>query len=254
MTKESILRYAYLSFLFFMLWGWVFRVTILFNQMMLYLICLVPLLLFVFACSRVGKKVTLWRVGSFIPFIIYSILCYLVQFDTYKVAQWLICLFILLSAKEITDNSISNKFIIGSGLFCFVGILVQMLLPNLYYGFALFFFSNSDQIESWFSNEIGYAGFTYQLGVTAVILILSFFFIISNHKKCNLGKILLLVIIFVALFLTGKRSFAAMAVTIPLMISSFKKGNIIKLSFFLLFLGIIGYCLFSFLYKISIFL
>lgn len=118
MTKESILRYAYLSFLFFMLWGWVFRVTILFNQMMLYLICLVPLLLFVFACSRVGKKVTLWRVGSFIPFIIYSILCYLVQFDTYKVAQWLICLFILLSAKEITDNSISNKFIIGSGLFC----------------------------------------------------------------------------------------------------------------------------------------
>ena len=246
MTKESILRYAYLSFLFFMLWGWVFRVTILFNQMMLYLICLVPLLLFVFACSRVGKKVTLWRVGSFIPFIIYSILCYLVQFDTYKVAQWLICLFILLSAKEITDNSISNKFIIGSGLFCFVGILVQMLLPNLYYGFALFFFLNSDQIESWFSNEIGYAGFTYQLGVTAVILILSFFFIISNHKKCNLGKILLLVIIFVALFLTGKRSFAAMAVTIPLMISSFKKGNIIKLSFFLLFLGIIGYCLFSF--------
>lgn len=64
----------------------------------------------------------------------------------------------------------------------------------------LVFFSNSDQIESWFSNEIGYAGFTYQLGVTAVILILSFFFIISNHKKCNLGKILLLVIIFVALF------------------------------------------------------
>lgn len=103
----------------------------------------------------------------------------------------------------------------------------------------LVFFSNSDQIESWFSNEIGYAGFTYQLGVTAVILILSFFFIISNHKKCNLGKILLLVIIFVALFLTGKRSFAAMAVTIPLMISSFKKGNIIKLSFFLLFWGLL---------------
>ena len=87
----------------------------------------------------------------------------------------LYCLFCF-RQKDITDNSISNKFIIGSGLFCFIGILVQMLLPNLYYGFALFFFSNSDQIESWFSNEIGYAGFTYQLGVTAVILILSFFF------------------------------------------------------------------------------
>lgn len=246
MAKESILRYAYLSFLFFMLWGWAFQVTILFNQMMLYLICLVPLLLFALACSRVGKKGTLWRAGSFIPFIVYSILCYLVQFDTYKVAQWLICLFILLSANNITANSISNKFIIGSGLFCFVGILVQMLLPDFYYGFVLLFFSNSDQIVSWYSNETGYAGFTYQLGVTAVILILSLFFIISNYKIRDFRGMLLLVIVFVALFLTGKRSFAAMAIIIPLMISSFKKGNIIKLSLFLSFLGIIGYCLFSF--------
>lgn len=245
MTKESNLRYAYLSFLFFMLWGWVFQVTILFNQMMLYLICLVPLLLFTLAL-KTGKKGTLWRANLFIPFIVYSILCYLVQFDTYKVAQWLICLFVLLSANSITTTTISNKFIIGSGVFCFVGILIQMLFPDLYYRFVLPFFSNSDQIESWLSNEIGYAGFTYQLGVTAIILILSLFFLLSNHEKRDFRRILLLAIIFVALFLTGKRSFTAMAVMIPLMIASFKKGNIIKLSLFLLFLGIIGYYLFSF--------
>lgn len=52
----------------------------------------------------------------------------------------------------------------------------------------LVFFSNSDQIESWFSNEIGYAGFTYQLGVTAVILILSFFLLSQIIKSAILGR------------------------------------------------------------------
>ncbi|MCO7113237.1 hypothetical protein NIB75_13620 [Bacteroides uniformis] len=98
-----------------------------------------------------GKKVTLWRVGSFIPFIIYSILCYLVQFDTYKVAQWLICLFILLSAKEITDNSISNKFIIGSGIVLFCWNIGTNAVAKFVLWIRLVFFSNSDQIESWFS-------------------------------------------------------------------------------------------------------
>ena len=103
------------------------------------------------------------------PYFVYTALGYLFESNMEFFSYWLIGLIIMLSAagQHVADR-FNYRLLLLIGLFIAVGVGFNYLFLDLYNAtIAPLYYQD---VEFWSSTEYGYAGFTYQLSVTACIL------------------------------------------------------------------------------------
>lgn len=236
---STILKYTFLYFAFYCLWSFIFTQTVFFPPSSLYAGFLILILLFILALAKTPKLKPLKIDGVlWMPFLIYTILGYLISLDGENILYRVVCvLLLLLASQRCILDYIPKKFLFWSGIFAALGIFIQFLLPSFYDGYILpLFTANQDRIKVWIENGYGFSGFYYQLShadmnlLLAEALIICFLFKDNNEKgKRRFMLFISVFVIFLAILLTGKRSFAAMAVIIPLMVHVLGKKRFVGL-------------------------
>lgn len=261
---STILRFTFLYFAFFCLWSFVFTQTVFFPPVTIYAAFILLFLLFVMSIiniRNIGKiriEVIVW-----IPFLVYTVLGYIVSFDGENVLYRIVCILLLLLGCRVSILCyIPKSFLFWSGIIAALGIFIQLLLPSLYNSYILpLFVTNQDRIEIWMRDGYGLSGFYYQLSHAAMNLILAeaviLYLIKDNYKGSQRQRLLFyfsFLAIFLALLLTGKRSFAVMAIIIPLIVYvSRKKQLIVLMSCIIMGAGLAYMALSYFIDNISIF-
>lgn len=235
--RSTIIKYTISYFFFYSLWSFVFTQTVFFPPSSLYAGYLLLFVLFLLALVESPKKkaLTLDKV-IWMPFLLYTILGYLISLDGENTLYRIVCvLLLLLAGQSLILDYIPKKFIFWSGIFASVGIFIQFLLPSFYNSFVLpLFTANQDRITSWIENGYGFSGFYYQLSHADMNLLMAealiFCFLFQEYKDENKKRLYLyisVILIFLAILLTGKRSFAVMAILIPLMVHILGKKQIV---------------------------
>ena len=160
--RSTIIKYTISYFFFYSLWSFVFTQTVFFPPSSLYAGYLLLFVLFLLALVESPKKkaLTLDKV-IWMPFLLYTILGYLISLDGENTLYRIVCvLLLLLAGQSLILDYIPKKFIFWSGIFASVGIFIQFLLPSFYNSFVLpLFTANQDRITSWIENGYGFSGF-----------------------------------------------------------------------------------------------
>lgn len=192
----------------YIFWGWFFTRTIYANSLFVYLSFVGLCLLFFTRLlkSKIYLKYT--EVFLWLPFYIYVSLRYCIAGSFEHMGYWLIaCLLVLTSIKTRIIEKFPYKLVLLFGLFLCVGIFFQIFQPSLYYSHVASLYINED-VVGWAESEYGFSGFTYQLAMTAEILICALVVLLAfrdrviHHKSLRVALGLLLII---SVFLTGKR-------------------------------------------------
>ena len=191
------------------------------------------LLVTVSLCStllKIGKiRVSLSTLVCF-PYIMYVIFQYGFDFNFEATSYWLDCLLlILIAANTVFPNTIHEKLLIISGVIVVIGIFVQMLFPDFHYSNIASLFTNYSQIRYW-GSQMGYAGFTYQLGQSASVLIVAEgAMLYFGRKKMKPFLFFLMTALFVvSIFLTGKRMLSMLSIMAPLIVYYFSGKSVGK--------------------------
>ena len=253
--KWNILALAIFLFILDRFWGFIYTKTIYANPIWEYL----SVLFFLFIFLWIAKKYH-WGAWSnlsmaWAPYVLLTFFGYALT-PSIRAPYWLICLIILLVAQR---NSIlpfvPSKLLFWGGIFAFSGILVQIFFPSFYSSRISVMFINDESLENW-SEGYGFNGFTFQLGVTASILIYGevvWLYLkdnIFNKKLLNIiTYYLILTILIVGVFLTGKRLLAALALVLPFLVYFFSRKLTIGKILTIFFSIILAY--FAFDYFIS---
>lgn len=218
MINSKKIDWVLIYLIFYIFWGWFFTKSIYANPLLVYASFVGLLAAFIvkylnatsFTLSRKATEVNLW-----IPFYMYASFRLLLLGNYESMSYWLIAgILIMMSTKYRIIDKLPAKIIISFGLFACVGILVQIFSPSFYYARVAPIFVN-DRVSTWADYEYGFAGFTYQLGMTAEILVISLIFLLAYGNKYIPNKVLIigLVILFViCTFLTGKRTNSVLAI------------------------------------------
>lgn len=201
-----------------MLWGWFFRETVFFNKILNYLALLIPLFSFtIIVLTEKGLNISIGK--WYVPFLLYSIISNLLGLNISMGTELFLCILMMKTGYLINNKYIPQYLILFTGMFLVMGIIIQMTFPSLYTNFILPLFKNSNNISDWVEHEYGYAGFTYQLGMTATMLVICIFMLPlykENHSISSLITLSLYIILTIAVFLTGKRTLSAISVICPL--------------------------------------
>lgn len=218
---------GYFFLIFYIFWGWIFSRTIYANALFVYLSFL--FLFISFTLKLINKNSSLNVKGDSLalvwtPYYIYTCMGWILQGNVENFVYYYICLvMVLIAGKSNIQESIPYKFIVYGGFLTVASIFLQMLLPNLYVqliGNKIVY----DAIDLWTSGEYGFNGITYQLGKTAEILIaaeLVLLYMSDKIKWLHERKILFYIMIsllIVGVFLTGKRMNSLMAILIPMVV------------------------------------
>ena len=238
------------------LWGFVFKRTIYSSSAMVYLSFVTLLFLFLVLFFKAGKN--RWNNISllWLPYFMITILGYTIRFSIENVSYWIISFICLLIAQYYDlYKAIPYKVFFWSGIFALSGIAVQLFFPSFYASHISGLFVNDENLENWM-DHYGLAGFTYQLDVTARILLYGEFVLIYMkdifktrlfNKKIVYYSLIFLII--VGVFLTGKRLLSVISIFIPILVYFFSSKKNLKLFFLFLFLFVISY--FGFQYFVS---
>ncbi len=240
--KYKLLGLALFLLVFDRMWGFVFKYTIYKSNTMVYVSFIVLLILFlwIFLKYRMGKWVSLNFIWA--PYLLLTMGGYFFRFSLENLTYWFICFVMIMTASVVPLlKLIPSKFIFLSGIFAAIGIMVQLFFPSFYHSKISGIFL-SDIIGNW-EDSYGFAGFTYQLGATASILIYSevFFLYLSDkiqvkwfqHKFIYVFFVIFLII---CVFLTGKRMLSAIALAIPFIVYYVsRRMGIKKICFLFLF-------------------
>lgn len=227
MNKLLIHSLRYLCFYGF--WGFVFTKTIFFPQTSVYFAFGILLLLFVLTTLRTYKRskssgsvIVLWM-----PYLLLTVLSFFMIFKLESFSYWLVCILMLTIATK-TDfcNNIPIKFIFWCGIISIVGIWVQMMLPEFYNAYVRpVFTGGGSTIQLWMESGYGYNGFTYQLANTANNIIcaeaFTFYFfndLFPKQKGKRLVYWTVVTIFILSVLLTGKRTYALIAVFVPIIV------------------------------------
>lgn len=218
MSKSKKIDWILIYLIFYIFWGWFFTQTIYANRLIVYVSFLGLLVAFIrkyfntgtFSLARNANEVKLW-----IPFYLYAAFRYFLLGDIQSMSFWLIAgILIMMSTRYRIIDKLPIKMLISFGLFACLGILVQMFKPSFYYASITPIFV-TDLATVWADSEYGFAGFAYQLAVTAEIIVVSLIFLLAYGKTHIPNKVLMisLVILFVICsFLTGKRMNSVLAI------------------------------------------
>lgn len=209
------------------LWGFIADHTIYYNgNLFVYLMALAysmgfALCLFKYGVNLKGTRAvgTIWLL-----FFIYTYIQFLWHFQIQWLTFWLPPLAFLLIASHVKIRSlIPYRFLIFSAFLALIGILFQILLPNMYNSsIAPIFMINKSGISAldWVEEGHGYAGFTYQLGVTSIILtygIAALFSFREDFMKRRKPVVVYLglALLVIGVFLSGKRTMSVIDVLVP---------------------------------------
>lgn len=220
-----------LSFtILFCLWGFFLQESVYSNNFLVYVGFLIILFLSIIvlmtkgqSVSRINKYVFMW-----LPYLLYTMAALLLQTDVERFSYWFVCFVIILVAQnEKISGKIPFKLFYYSGIVCLVGMWIQIIFPDFYNAYFLDIFNNSQTIKNWAQWGYGYAGFTCQLGMTSIILV--YFEAYYLYKKQKQNKFLysvMLLLIIISIFLTGKRILSLIAVAGPLVVYVLSDTNI----------------------------
>ena len=190
--------------------------------------------------------------GLWLFFFVYTLARYCFAFQIQWLTYWLPCLAALFMARKAQiENCVPYNLLVYSAFFALSGIFFQLLFPGPYYSRIAPFLSVGQDvgISDWVEEGHGYAGFTYQLGVTAIILTMgiSVFFSFREKYIKQMKPIIyyiLLVSLILGVFLSGKRMLMAVDVVVPGIIILINRGNR-KLFLLLPFAGIAIYLMYG---------
>lgn len=221
-NKKIDLGYFFL--IFYIFWGWIFKHTIYANNLYVYLSFIFLFVVFTQKLAISFQKLKIDNLAAvWLPFYTYTCLELLLNGNIEVFVNYYICVIIVLiaSVKDIT-NKLPYKFIIYGGFLTVASIFLQMFFPALYtqtIGNKLVY----GRIEYWTSGEYGFNGITFQLGMTAEILIIAelvLLYMANKIKWLYRKKIFYLIITLwvIAVFLTGKRMNSLIALFIPMFV------------------------------------
>lgn len=246
MKSSKLIQYTFSFFLMYALWGFITTNTVFASSALVYISMVILLLCFGYLFIHYGKlnnqQAMLW-----IPFLGYSILCLLLNLKLEFIVYLFSCLTIIAIAGNLKLREyITPKILVFSGIFAFIGIIIQLFLPSVYYSYISPLFTNSESLSYWMDSEYGFAGFTYQLASTANILLMAeaFWLYASDRIKIAQKKWIfwcVLVILITGIFLTGKRTLSTMAIVLPVLLYTLSRRNISKTVITLIFLGVIAF-------------
>ena len=195
------------------------------------------------ACFFKTKYLALTMDGKiWLPFLAWTILgaiLYAVPsfMFMYSVAFIILCIAIGNNMKEIFPY----KLIFILGVILFIGQIMQMQLPGLYHLISkLLFGSELKEMGS------GFQGFTNQTSTAATILtyaLCAYLYFYASKKKYYINVIVISLLL-IAVFLTGKRSMSFVVIFVPtivLLVSTKSKDKIIKVVLPLVVIGIIAF-------------
>lgn len=231
MVRESntALKYGFSLLLIYVYWSFIFTETIFTSNVARQAFSAFILFLFLLGTMNATmKKGIVIRQEGFIwiPFIIMTLIGLVFAGAINAIMFWMIAFMILIVASNVQlDSFFSPKQMALFGLVAFSGILVQMFFKSLYYDRIIYFFNSVtiSNIRAW-SGHTGYAGFTYQLAMTASILIGAeascyYYYCASDSKKQKCLFLLACAICILGVFLTGKRTMSLIALLTPIFIS-----------------------------------
>ena len=239
----------------FVLWSFLFTMTKTswssYIYVFLVVFCLlISLLVVKYRPTQVNVKLCIWM-----PFIILSVVGNF-RLGNYEGLLYNIISFALLLLACYIDwaDFFPERILTVSGVIMIIGILFQIIFSPIYNTYIATFFKNTNDILYW-SNGYGFAGFTYQLGVTAIILIYFESVVLYNDFKNQKTKIILLIFIVICIFLTGKRAVALLAVLLPIMVLLLGKCVTSKRAFNILaIMSIVGVLVYFFISNAELFI
>ena len=222
--RNSLLEFSLLYLILYIFLGYIFTNTVFANNTMVYISFMFLLGVFFLHVVQTKKslKVDIYT-ALWLPYLIYTMLGYLMRSDVEHFAYWAICIFLLIIAKEQNIAKRTNyNLIFRLGLFFLIGIFVQIFLPNFYNERIATLFTNSYQILYW-GRAYGFAGFSYQLDTTAVPIIYAIgiylFYLFDNSKNNRSAiKVVTISLLIIGVLLTGKRMLAIIAILVPIIV------------------------------------
>ena len=224
----SLLNLTLFLIIFDALWGFLYSKTVFAASIMSYVSFI---LLFILSLT-VAIKYSFGRLVSFslvwLPYLMYTILGYLINGDMNSMTSWINC-FILILVSSVTNfhEKIPYWLLYLSGIIALVGIFVQLIFPDIYLTHISTIFQDAERLAMW-EDKSGLAGFTYQTGKTASILLYGEVVIIYMRERLNrllfnsnIISYALIALIIIAVFLTGKRMMSVIAITLPFVVHLF---------------------------------
>lgn len=236
---------------FYALWGFIFSHSIISNSLYVYASFLSLGTAFTLILSR--TSINLSGIILWLPYMIYTALGYFANDNIEVSIYWYIAIVLLITAKNIDYNVfLPKKLLTISGFICITGICLQFLMKPLYYIIAAFIFSLNEMssIQIWDFSGYGYAGFTYQLAMTAIILLYAECVWLFKHKYDSTQTIqvylhwAIALAFIISIFLTGKRMMSFVSIVAPFIAYVFTTGRLTKfigISMIGLLTGFLGY-------------
>ena len=243
--KEGLPKLFINVLVFWVMWSFIFTMTKTSWSSFVYIFLSLILIIIAFLILEYRPHVISVQLLLWFPFVILSIWGNARSSNYEGCVYFVSCLILLLMSRQIDwSGIIPINIFIASGSLIAVGIVFQLLFSEIYNTYIATFFKNTNDIIYW-SHGYGYAGFTYQLGVTAIILI--YFEGIILHMYGNSKKVstVLTLIITILIFLTGKRSIALLSILLPILVivlcDKVSEKKIFNALCIVLILGVLGY-------------
>lgn len=249
-VAPAIFTYALVAVIFHAYWGFLFKDTVYANTALTYLTFLLPLAL-LFATLIYPKRQDLPLLAiAWFPFLLWRFAGMIVNSSLEISSPWLVAMLIIFiaSGNDILPR-IPYKFFVACGLIVVLGILIEIIAPSFYFSniYPIFIFEGTFDALSKFEEGYGCSGFMNQLGHAAIPMIfaegvLLFMYTPDNGYKWSDFKkhlrIVGLVLLFVCIFLTGKRAASVVAVITPFIVYYIKSDKTKK--FEVILLGMLG--------------
>ena len=246
--SDPLLWISLFLLVFDRLWGVVYAHTVFQKPVVIYISFVLLFVLFIGIGVKYGfgkrtKLSTVW-----LPYLIITILGYLVQLRVQDMTYWFVCLImILVAAKTPFNKEAPFKLIFWSGVFCSVGILFEMLFPAVYFSNVdPIFVHNIDNFAEITMENVGFAGFTYQLDTTARPIIMAEMVLLCLREKLfdkqlrnNVVYYVIVGLMIGFVLLAGKRTYSIIAVLMPFILYFFTRKNIFDKFIFSLVITVI---------------
>lgn len=247
--KLGLLGFALLWLIIDQNWiSWLFSYTVYASIPIIYFSFLLVFILFVATFLKQSKVVTpvvlIW-----LPFVFFSLFGYLAGVQFQRMIYWFAYFTLLLvSAKSgIWSEKAVFKLIFYGGIFALIGVYVQFFFNSFYTAYIknLFTYEGINEFMD-ITDAFGMNGFTYQQGTTSM-LILSALFILLYFKDSSivtkffsrkLPRMILIALMVIGIFLTGKRTMSVIAVIVPVIVYYFSRGTGNRRFFFLVFASV----------------
>lgn len=231
--KNKITSISFAMLIIYVFIGFVFSHTVFENPIVSTIFYLTLFIFFIisifFSRTSFGDVSSICIIWT--PFLFLTIIEYSIIGSFPVAAKWLICFLMLLLAHFAPIDAVSkDKLTLAFGFFFLIGIFFHFLFTDFYNQNVAVLFKNQSQIINW-SRGYGFAGFTYQLGTSAELLIIAETIVIFSpnvFKNKLILRRLLIVLLVVSIFLTGKRFISLLSILVPVTVSILSIRNTTK--------------------------